>query len=85
MANEKGNAYNLTMFDGTGDLHTLSLEQIQAKILNHTLQDGPVKVQAASFSATSAPCHPQQNLRQNTLPGLSVHLPDNVHQTVPRL
>ena len=52
--NGAGRAYNLTTFPGTADLRTLTSQEIQAKILDFTLQDGPVKLQAASFGATSA-------------------------------
>ena len=54
MTNGAGNAYTLTMFHGAGDLGTLTPEEIKVDILNHTLQDGPVELQAASFGATSA-------------------------------
>jgi hypothetical protein len=55
MMNGNGNAYNLTTFLGTAYLHTLTQQHIQAKILlDHTLQDGPVELQPASFGATSA-------------------------------
>jgi len=54
MANGAGNAYNLTTFHGTADLRTLSSREIQAQILDLTLQDGPVELQAASFGATGA-------------------------------
>ena len=52
--NGAGRAYNLTTFPGTADLRTLTSQEIQAKILDFTLQYGPVKLQAASFGATSA-------------------------------
>ena len=54
MINERGNAYNLTAFHGTLDLCTLDTQAVQAKIINYTLQEGPVKLQATSFGATSA-------------------------------
>ncbi len=54
MADEKGNAYNLTTFDGLADLCTLFLAQTMAEFLDHTLRDGPVKLKATSFGATSA-------------------------------
>ena len=54
MTNGAGNAYNLTMFHGTADLRILTSKEIQVEILNCTLQDGPVELQAASFGATSA-------------------------------
>jgi hypothetical protein len=54
MANGVGTAYNLTTFHGTADLRTLSSRKIQAQILDLTLQDGPVELQAASFGATGA-------------------------------
>ena len=53
MTNERGNAYNLTTFHGTLDLCTLDTQAVQAEIINYTLQEGPVKLQAASFGATS--------------------------------
>jgi hypothetical protein len=37
MTNGHGNAYNLTIFHGTASLCTLTQQQIQAKILDHTL------------------------------------------------
>ena len=36
------------------DLRTLSSQEVQAQILDFTLQDGPVELQAASFGATGA-------------------------------
>jgi len=54
LTNGAGTAYNLTTFHGTADLCTLTSQEIQAKILDFTLQDGPVELQAASFGATSA-------------------------------
>jgi hypothetical protein len=54
MTNGAGNAYNLTTFHGTADLRTLSSREIQTQILDLTLQDGPVELQAASFGATGA-------------------------------
>jgi hypothetical protein len=53
MTNGHGNAYTLTTFHGTADLRTLSPQQIQTKILDHTLQDGPVELLPASVAATS--------------------------------
>ncbi len=54
MMNGHGNTYTLTTFHGTADLRTLSPQQIQTEILDHTLQDGPVELLPASFGATSA-------------------------------
>ena len=54
LTNGAGSAYNLTTFHGTADLRTLNSQEIQAEILDFTLQDGPVELQAASFGATSA-------------------------------
>jgi hypothetical protein len=54
LTNGAGSAYNLTTFHGTADLRTLTSQEIQAEILDFTLQDGPVELQAASFGATSA-------------------------------
>ena len=54
MTNGASNTYTLTTFNGVGDLRTPTPEEIKANILNHTLQDGPVELQAASFGATSA-------------------------------
>ena len=34
--------HNLTTFHGTADLRTLTSQDIQAEILDYTLQDGPV-------------------------------------------
>ena len=48
------NAYSLATFMGTADLQTLDSNQIQAEILDYTLQDGPIELQATSFGATSA-------------------------------
>ncbi len=58
MTNDRGSAYTLTSFLGTADLRMLTPQQIQAKILDHTLQDGPVKLQPASFGATSTRTDP---------------------------
>ena len=54
MTNRAGNTYTLTTFRGAGDLRTLTPEETKANILDHTLQDGPIKLQAASFGAISA-------------------------------
>jgi hypothetical protein len=54
MTNGAGAAYNLTTFHGTSDLRMLCSQEVRAQILNHTLQDGPVELQAASFGATGA-------------------------------
>ncbi len=54
MTNDHGSAYKLTTFLGTADLRMLTPQQIQAKILNNTFQDGPIELQPASFGATSA-------------------------------
>ena len=53
MTNGADNAYTLTTYHGVGDLRTLSPQEIKADILDYTLQDGPVELQAASFGATS--------------------------------
>ena len=52
--NGAGAAYNLTTFHGTADLRTLSSDDVKTQILDLTLQDGPVELQAASFGATGA-------------------------------
>jgi hypothetical protein len=90
MTNGAGNAYTLTMFHNVGDLRTLTPEKIKADILDHTLQDGPVELQVASFGATSArtdsfACHPKQNPRENSSSRSRIHLSDDVHQAMPRL
>jgi hypothetical protein len=54
MTNGASNAYTLTTFHGAGDIRTLSPQEIKADILDHTLQDGPVELQAASFVAPPA-------------------------------
>jgi hypothetical protein len=54
MTNGAGTAYTLTTFHGARDLRILNPAQIKADILDHTLQDGPVELQAASFGVTSA-------------------------------
>jgi hypothetical protein len=58
MTNENHTAYNLSTFHGAADLCTLSPREVQAVILDHTLQDGPIKLQPASFSVTSAQTDP---------------------------
>ncbi len=58
MTNENCTTYNLTMSHGAADLRTLSLQEVQAAILDHTLQNGPVELQPASFSVTSARTDP---------------------------
>jgi len=52
--NGAGSTYNLMTFHGTADLRTLTSQKIQAEILDYSLQDGPVELQATSFGATSA-------------------------------
>ena len=54
MTNGARNTYSITTFMETTNHRTLDSNQIQAKILKYTLQDGPIKLQAASFGATSA-------------------------------
>jgi hypothetical protein len=54
MTTGAGNAYYLTTFHGIADLRILTSQEIQVKILDYTLQDGPVELQATSFGATSA-------------------------------
>jgi hypothetical protein len=58
MMNKNRTAYNLTTFHGAGDLHTLSPQEVQAAILDHMLQDGPVELQPASFGVTSTQMDP---------------------------
>ncbi len=53
MTNGSGTVYNLITFHGTADLRTLSKGEVQAEILDFTLQDGPVELQPASFGVTS--------------------------------
>jgi hypothetical protein len=53
-----GSKYTLTTFLGTANLRMLTPQQIQAEILNHTLQDRPVELLPASFGATSARTDP---------------------------
>jgi len=56
MTNGVGNAYTLTTFHRTADLHTLTSQEIQAEIFDYTLQEGPVgdcrEVTGASSSLT---------------------------------
>jgi len=49
-----GNAYNLLTFHGPADLRTMSPAEVQALILDVTLQDGPVDLQPSKFNLTSA-------------------------------
>jgi hypothetical protein len=54
MVNGTGGGYNLVMYHGADNLHTLQREEVQATILNQTLQDGPYDLQPASFNLTMA-------------------------------
>jgi len=54
MTNGAGTVYNLTTFHGALELRNLDARDVQRKITDFTLQDGPVELQAASFGATSA-------------------------------
>jgi hypothetical protein len=54
MVNGAGAGYNLVTFDGADDLCTLQSPEVQATILNQTLQDGPYDLQPASFNLTTA-------------------------------
>jgi hypothetical protein len=58
MMNEAHTAYNLTTYHGAADLRTLPQQEVQADILDHTLQDGPLELQPANFGATSAQTDP---------------------------
>jgi hypothetical protein len=54
MVNGAGAGYNLVMYHGADDLCTLQSAEVQATILNLTLQDGPYDLQPASFNLTTA-------------------------------
>jgi hypothetical protein len=54
MLNGVGGGYNLVTYHGPDDLHTLTMQQVQANILAQTLQDGPYDLQPASFNLTTA-------------------------------
>jgi hypothetical protein len=54
MVNGTGAGYNLVMFHGADDLCTLQSAEVQATILDQTLQDGPYDLQPASFNLTIA-------------------------------
>ena len=54
VADANGNAYNLLTFHGPADLRTMSTADVQALILDVTLQDGPVDLQPSKFNLTSA-------------------------------
>jgi hypothetical protein len=54
MVNGAGAGYNLVTYHGADDLRTLQSAEVQATILNLTLQDGPYDLQPASFNLTTA-------------------------------
>jgi hypothetical protein len=58
MTNETCMAYNLTTSHGNADLRTLSPQEVQVEILDHMLQDRPIKLQPASFGVTNAQTDP---------------------------
>jgi hypothetical protein len=50
----QGNAYNLTTWQGGSNLKAMSNNDVKTYIIDITLQDGPVNLQAAAFGLTSA-------------------------------
>ena len=54
MVNGACTGYNLVTFHGADDLCTLAQADVQASILDLTLQDGPYDLQPASFNLTTA-------------------------------
>ncbi len=54
MVNGAGGGYNLVTYHGANDLRTLQRKEVQATILDQTLQDGPYDLQPASFNLTMA-------------------------------
>ena len=54
VADSNGTAYNLLTFHGPADLRTMATADIQAQILDITLQDGPVDLIPSKFNLTSA-------------------------------
>jgi hypothetical protein len=54
MVNGAGAGYNLVTFHGADDLRTLQSAEVQATILNQTLQDGPYDLKPASFNLSTA-------------------------------
>ncbi len=54
MVNGAGAGYNLVRYHGADDLRTLQSAEVQATILDLTLQDGPYNLQPASFNLTMA-------------------------------
>ena len=54
MPNGQNVAYNLMMYHGADNIRTLLLGQVQATILNQTLQDGPYGLQPTNFNLTTA-------------------------------
>jgi hypothetical protein len=66
MTNGAGAGYNLVTFHGVDDLRTLAQADVQATILDQTLQDGPYDLHPASFNLTTArtdgACHDLQHI-----------------------
>jgi hypothetical protein len=54
MVNSAGRGYNLVTYHGADNLCTLPMDQVEATILNQTLQDGPYGLQLASLNLTTA-------------------------------
>jgi hypothetical protein len=54
MANGNDVAYSFMTYHGVNNLKTLSPEDVKARILNITLQDGPVDLQPADFGLTKS-------------------------------
>ena len=56
MAMTAGNnqAYSLTTWHGPANLKLMSCDTVKTKIIEFTLQDGPVDLQSAGFGLTAA-------------------------------
>jgi hypothetical protein len=72
MVNGAGAGYNLVTFLGADDLRTLQSAEVQATILDQTLQDGPYDLQPASFNLTTA--RTDGALLQSAIEGKILHL-----------
>ena len=78
LVNAAGNAYRLTTFNGTSNLHTLSMEDVQRDILGATHQDAPYDLLEPVFNVTS--CRTDSKVIYGELKSQVVRLAPTIHQ-----
>jgi hypothetical protein len=72
MVNGASGGYNLVTYHGANNLRTLQRKEVQATILDQTLQDGPYDLQPASFNLTMA--RTDGTLLRSKIEGKILHL-----------